>query len=849
MSSPYPILDNRPINKWKVAELKEELKRRNLTTKGLKDDLVRRLDEAICNESGNFKAEVSKDFVYEPEPMSKNLGVQLHPSDTEMGEDHQNPAGNTTSEVEDDVAGVDDDDVPADLDQGKVLEMVATEGTNSVLMVGEPALVEASMEISSTVEEFAATQISTSEGALENNKIRMDNEILKSPQKDTVLVGEPGVLEATLESNSIAKDIVVSQIASDVKTFENEKIRMDNEGLQSSLVGTFPVGESAVSEASVEASSTADHITAMQIAYSDKVPEIDEFISEEEGSKPLQTDAAHDVPDCSNQVYEVSPSLGFQVKSESILNDTMSNYETKELKGNLNADNVHLELEVVKPEMVQPSSGEVPPNDGILHPLDAQMPHRNLGFCEETDDAKPVHVDFSHKNDSANHYSVDVSVMEDDLENKAFNLVGGNSELTEVPIAKNGSPGDAVKPDLSPGKMETSAEEKFGIAASSEERKLQDCRDTDFSKSATVADGEQMEKINLDQSSGDDSIEEDVMETRHVDSDHNSDKGGERTGLIEAPRVQVVDSVDAVQPELASDKLKHSPENKENVADFSEKRKFQDGAAVGNKEPPKRQRKWNSESLKIPEPQDSSASLSTPTKDLISNAGLKRSISRSSSTLGADAPKERVVPPSPKTPTNSIRINNFLRPFTLKAVQDLLSKTGNVCSFWMDHIKTHCYVTYSSVEEAIESRNAVYNLQWPPNGGRLLVAEFVDPQEVKLRLEAPPQSAAAPVVTSPTAPPPPQPPLQLLPSASQPSIGQPLPPQGALPPAPPTSGQPAREKRPLPLSPSLPEKIEPPIVTLDDLFRKTRATPRIYYLPLTEEQVAAKLAKQRKDKQ
>lgn len=155
---------------------------------------------------------------------------------------------------------------------------------------------------------------------------------------------------------------------------------------------------------------------------------------------------------------------------------------------------------------------------------------------------------------------------------------------------------------------------------------------------------------------------------------------------------------------------------------------------------------------------------------------------------------------------------------------------------------------YSSVEEAIESRNAVYNLQWPPNGGRLLVAEFVDPQEVKLRLEAPPQSAAAPVVTSPTAPPS-QPPLQLLPSASQAGIGQPLPPQGALPPAPPTSGQPAREKRPLPPPPSLPEKIEPPIVTLDDLFRKTRATPRIYYLPLTEEQVAAKLAKQRKDKQ
>ncbi|CAK8534856.1 unnamed protein product [Lathyrus sativus] len=120
----------------------------------------------------------------------------------------------------------------------------------------------------------------------------------------------------------------------------------------------------------------------------------------------------------------------------------------------------------------------------------------------------------------------------------------------------------------------------------------------------------------------------------------------------------------------------------------------------------------------------------------------------------------------------------------------------------MDQIKTHCYVTYSSTEEAVETRNAVYNLQWPPNGGRLLVAEYVDPEEVKMKLEAPPT-----------------------PTASVNSV-------------------PTRERLPSP--PPLPEKVEPPIVTLDDLFRKTTATPRIYWLPLSEEQVAAKLAAQGK---
>ena len=40
------------------------------------------------------------------------------------------------------------------------------------------------------------------------------------------------------------------------------------------------------------------------------------------------------------------------------------------------------------------------------------------------------------------------------------------------------------------------------------------------------------------------------------------------------------------------------------------------------------------------------------------------------------------------------------------------------------------------------TRDAVYNLQWPPNNGNKLTAEFVDPQEVKLKVEPPPPPAA-----------------------------------------------------------------------------------------------------------
>ena len=67
-SSPFPILDNRPIDKWKVTELKEELKRRRLTTQGLKFDLVRRLDDALRaeQEESAVAANQQPDVTYVP---------------------------------------------------------------------------------------------------------------------------------------------------------------------------------------------------------------------------------------------------------------------------------------------------------------------------------------------------------------------------------------------------------------------------------------------------------------------------------------------------------------------------------------------------------------------------------------------------------------------------------------------------------------------------------------------------------------------------------------------------------------------------------------------------------------
>lgn len=88
-----------------------------------------------------------------------------------------------------------------------------------------------------------------------------------------------------------------------------------------------------------------------------------------------------------------------------------------------------------------------------------------------------------------------------------------------------------------------------------------------------------MEKINLDQSSADDSMEEDVVETKHVDFDHISKKENDKTdefitGMTEEPKVRPSGSSDAMQLDIPSEKVA-SQETKDKSLALSEKRKFQ----------------------------------------------------------------------------------------------------------------------------------------------------------------------------------------------------------------------------------------------------------------------------------
>ncbi|XP_006354027.1 apoptotic chromatin condensation inducer in the nucleus-like isoform X4 [Solanum tuberosum] len=722
--SDYPVLDNLPIDKWKVPALREELKRRNLMTKGLKDDLVNRLNNAIHRERGEPEVEESTEI--NPDVLEWNNKSMGHP---------QNKV----------IKGSDRDTDPANAT--KVLDEVATGGTDDVSGVREHS--EASVGSTSVINEIVSTD------QFVEVKIDKKHEVIDSSLNNDVVDEVSGVRYAAIQSSGTVQDIEDMRISSSEGVLEDNLRRQENDAELTPVTSKDALGNNSIK-------------------------------LEDEGLKLSGMDAEYD----------------------------KSNPDTQ-------------------------------------------------GHVGETVDDKSSEVKFSMKKANADQVSVAVTKVEHGLESNTLN----NSEQKDVQFEKARTLGDVIDPSLSPKKVEVSAEDKHCIAASNDDRKV-------LSKISEVADDQNMEKINLDQSSADDSMEEDVVETKHVAFDHISkenDKTEESiTGMTKEPKVVRNGSSDATQQDNPSEKVESPQESKDGSPELSEKRKFQVGD--GSKEPAKRQRKWNTENLNTAEPQNSNIALS---ENLVQTIPVKPIFGRTDSTVSEDAPKERLVPKSSKTATNSLKIENFLRPFTLKAVQELLARTGEVCSFWMDQIKTHCYVTYSSVEEAIETRNAVYNLQWPPKGGRLLVADFVAPQQVQTKIDgrepATPATNRSPAVppasSSVQAPPawqqgrkqqvesehplmrqpPPAPPTalpikeRLAPPAWQQGRKQQVESEHPLtrqaPPAPPTA-PPIKEK----LVPPVADKNDPPVITLDDIFRKTKAAPRIYYLPLTDEEVAKKLA-------
>ncbi|XP_059364688.1 apoptotic chromatin condensation inducer in the nucleus-like [Carassius carassius] len=143
-----------------------------------------------------------------------------------------------------------------------------------------------------------------------------------------------------------------------------------------------------------------------------------------------------------------------------------------------------------------------------------------------------------------------------------------------------------------------------------------------------------------------------------------------------------------------------------------------------------KQRKQESSPDAPMEIQDGESKKVTPSDSLV-----RRSISQQKSgvSITIDDPIRtgQLSPPRGKT-SNIIHVYNLVRPFTLGQLKELLNRTGKLVEegFWIDKIKSHCCVTYSTVEEAVATREALHGVKWPTSNPKVLRVDFCEQDEL-----------------------------------------------------------------------------------------------------------------------
>uniref|UniRef100_A0A8C0ZN60 Apoptotic chromatin condensation inducer in the nucleus n=1 Tax=Castor canadensis TaxID=51338 RepID=A0A8C0ZN60_CASCN len=82
--------------------------------------------------------------------------------------------------------------------------------------------------------------------------------------------------------------------------------------------------------------------------------------------------------------------------------------------------------------------------------------------------------------------------------------------------------------------------------------------------------------------------------------------------------------------------------------------------------------------------------------------------------------------------SNIVHISNLVRPFTLGQLKELLGRTGTLVEedFWIDKIKSHCFLTYLTVEEAMATRTALHGVKWPQSNPKFLCADYAEQDEL-----------------------------------------------------------------------------------------------------------------------
>ncbi|RCH87513.1 hypothetical protein CU097_008392 [Rhizopus azygosporus] len=336
-----------------------------------------------------------------------------------------------------------------------------------------------------------------------------------------------------------------------------------------------------------------------------------------------------------------------------------------------------------------------------------------------------------------------------------------------------------------------------------------------------------------------------VNETETLESNKESDKKGDKKDneVAENKDEKVKQPVENDKQEEVKEKanekeVQQLDEEKlnEKVQETKETQEPKEAPVVEKKEPAdKKEPVERKESVEKKEPVEKKESSSM---EIEPERGEKR---KGEYNENAEVEKRMKREEDNEIVSSAIIVKGFVRPLIIRQAQDLFAKYGNVKRFWMDSIKTHCYVIYETIEEAKKAYNQVNGIIFPSDTGRKLIVGGLTPEQAESLIEYE-QSAAEqrlrvnwedivqkvkagePIPSSPASD------TRKTRSVGIGQIAKQLA-QAASPPEKTKTAQPEHvreEKRGL---------------SLDDLFQKTKTLPHLYYLPVSEEEARARLGR------
>merc|ERR1740128_480027 len=207
--------------------------------------------------------------------------------------------------------------------------------------------------------------------------------------------------------------------------------------------------------------------------------------------------------------------------------------------------------------------------------------------------------------------------------------------------------------------------------------------------------------------------------------------------------------------------------------------------------------------------------------------------------LAAAAPLLEATSPAQQPRASVLHVTNLVRPFTINQLKDLLVRTGNLVEgkFWIDKVKSSCLVQFETEEEAEETRAALHGIHWPTSNPKTLVVDYSTVEHLDIRLAGKEPSGVTSLSSKTASAPVQSNDGKRVDKADGRVREWDLGKTGETPSnAMQEDGYDASQME---------EKVskgkdETPAKLLDDLFRKTKTAPCIYWLPLTAQQIAEK---------